>query len=226
MKFAPQDSNLGSPGSKPGVQPVTPGANGSGSPGYTSATPDCGPATHNPGQSRCPSGSSQSQPARFGQLRFVAQLAERGLEGSTGWDVQIRTRINRVRTCCAAVTPRPSENIEWTRRESNSLPTGCKPVALPCELQAQWSCSRGGEGKSPLLQRLEAISGSPLLPGSQYERNETYSGRRRTFGAKGRTNSFMRACSGVRPPLRWLQNTQQFTRFSQVSGPPRDWGTM
>lgn len=51
-----------------------------------------------------------------------------------------------------------------------------------------------------------------------------YSGRRRTFGVNGRNRSFMRACSGVRPPLRWLHFTQQVTRFSQVDWPPRDWG--
>ncbi len=126
-----------------------------------------GPATHNPGQSRRPGGSSQSQPARFGQLRFVAQLAERGLEGSTGWDVQIRTRINRVRTCCAAVTPRPSGNYEWTWRESNSLPAGCKPAALPCELQAQWSCKQEqGRHAAPACSRWGRAA-LPLPLGSQ-----------------------------------------------------------
>jgi len=71
--------------------------------------------------------------------------------------------------------------------------------------------SKTGEGKPALLPR----------------EMSDYSGRRgrsRTFGVNGRNSSFMRACSGVRPPLRWLQRRQQFTRLSQVVSPPKDWG--
>ena len=44
-------------------------------------------------------------------------------------------------------------------------------------------------------------------------------------GFAGCFNSFIRACLGVRPPLRLLHRKQQQTMFSQVVCPPCDLGT-
>lgn len=45
-------------------------------------------------------------------------------------------------------------------------------------------------------------------------------------GAAGVIRSGIRASTGVRPPLRWLQPPQAATVFSQVFVPPRERGSM